>query len=177
MRPTFALDLDLKPISVNAPVTQPHTFRVGDVFFLVKDYQYEYGPVPTGTKLFVQQIEQDDGTMWLRAEGDVPALFFSDNLLAAVPYDCEDLLPCLRAAIRCPAAALVPNLDGEGNPLPASNVRHLVIKCVATVALLVGLLASSEAGITAIDLKPATQSGDPVELIHATVVKLGGSTG
>lgn len=177
MRPTFALDLDLKPISVNAPVTQPHTFRVGDVFFLVKDYQYEYGPVPTGTKLFVQQIEQDDGTMWLRAEGDVPALFFSDNLLAAVPYDCEDLLPCLRAAIRCPAAALVPNLDGEGNPLPASNVRQLVIKAVAGVALLAGLLASSDAGITAVDIRHAPQRGDAVELINATVLNPWSATG
>lgn len=177
MRPTFALDLNLKPVSVNAPKETPHAFQPGDVLYTCEPYATGTGDVPVATKLFVLRVNDDDGTMWLLAEGDVPALFHWDNMLVAVPYDTEDLLPCLRAAIRCPVVELVPNLDGAGEPLPASNVRAITLKVVATIALLVGLLASSQAGINAVDLKHATQFGDDMELIHVDLVRPGAPTG
>lgn len=124
MRTSFALDLDLRPISVNAPKDQPHVFRVGDVLWLTSDYPTPYGDVPADTKLFVQSITEDDGALWLRAEGDVPALFNWDNELVVVPYDTDDLAMCLRAAIRCPVAQVSPE-DVPEEPLPPSNVRQL----------------------------------------------------
>jgi hypothetical protein len=137
MRPTFALNLDLQPVSVNAPKTTPHAFTVGDVLSLSADYPYEFGLVPMGTKFFVSHVDDEDGTMWLLAEGDVPALWHADNMLVASPYDTEDFLPYLRAAIRCPAVTnLVPEQE------PKTNVRQLsklaLVACLLWAGFSVG---------------------------------------
>lgn len=140
MRTTFALDLDLRLISVNAPISQPHALRAGDVFYTVEPYDTGYGDVPTGTKFFVQAVAEEDCATWLRAEGDVPALFHWDNMLVIMPYHTEDVLPCLRAAIRCPVALLAPE-DTEEVP-PPSNVRRLT-RAMVLLLLLSGAVPAS----------------------------------
>lgn len=107
MRPTFYVDLDCRLQSASAPKERPHAFKVGDVVWLIKPYATEYGIVPAPTKLFVSHIAEEDGTMWLLAEGDVPALFHWDNMMVVAPWDTEDLLPCLRAEVRCYELQLV----------------------------------------------------------------------
>ncbi|MGY3589385.1 hypothetical protein [Bradyrhizobium sp. USDA 4350] len=128
MRTTFALDLNMRPVSVNAPKTQPHIFAVGDVLYLTASFATEYGIVPEGTKLFVNHVADDDGTTWLLAEGMEPALIHWDNMLVIAPYDTEDLLLCLRAAIRCPGISVAPE------ELPASNIRRVGVKLALVVA-------------------------------------------
>jgi hypothetical protein len=176
MRTTFAFDLDLRPISVNAPIAQPHVLRVGDVFFFAAAYSTEYGDVPEGTKVFVQHVADEDGATWLRAEGDVPALFHWDNLIVIVPYLTEDLLPCLRAAIRCPVASLLPDAC---DPLPPSNVRPLgrVVRAVALIAVLTGLLAPTTLQYARLDLKHATHRAYDVEPIAPTSLVFAHATG
>jgi hypothetical protein len=176
MRPTFALDLDLRPVSVNAPIAQPHVLRVGDVFFMALPYATEHGAVvPEGTKFFVSHINEDDGTTWLLAEGDVPALFHWDNMLAIVPYDTEDVLPCLRAALRCPVAALAP-CDGEGEPLPPSNVRSLVTRLVVA-AMLTMTFAPTDNRPAHVPTEHATHSAGNVELLRAQALIRADATG
>lgn len=174
MRPTFALDLDLKPVSVNAPATHPHAFAVGDVLWLAYDYRYEGHTVPEGTKFFVADVAEDDGTMWLLAEGDVPALFHAHNMLALSPYVTEDILPHLRAALRCPA---VPVLAPKEAPLPASNVR-LLGRVVCAAAILTYLLAPAQLSHHTRDqIGHATQSADDMEPVNARGVIIADATG
>jgi hypothetical protein len=140
MRPTFYVDLDCRVHSCNAPKERPHCFKPGDTLWLAEPFAYEYGPIPAGTKVFVSHVAPEDGAMWLMAEGDVPALYHSDNFIVAVPWDTEDLLMCLRADVRLPEAAMVPGLpltSLEPDPsLPPSNVRRLG-KLVAIAAVTV----------------------------------------
>lgn len=174
MRTSFALNLDLQPISVNTPIVQPHALRVGDVFYVAQAYSTEHGDVPEGTKLFVQHIAEEDGATWLRAEGDVPALFHWDNILVMVPYDTEDLLPCLRAAIRCPVAELQPN---EGDPLPPSNVRQIALRAVAILAVLVGLSAGALSTPARQGLQHATHQADDVEPVASGTLIMAQASG
>lgn len=115
MRTTFLIDLDCRPVSANAPKAQPHAFKVADVLWLVEAFTLAYGDIPAGTKLFVSYVSEDDGTMWLLAEGDVPALFHWDNMIVISPYDCEDFLPCLRAVPRMHSEA-IPTAPGIARP-------------------------------------------------------------
>lgn len=176
MRTSFALDLDLRPISVNAPKDQPHVFRPGDVLFTVQPYDTgsSSGPLPTGTKLFVQHVAEDDGVTWLRAEGDVPALFHWDNMIILVPYDTEDVLPCLRAAIRCPAAVSITPEEPEA--LPPSNVRPMV-RLVALLAILTGLLVPATLQAYRMEMRHATQQADDLEPVVNGSVVIASATG
>lgn len=159
MRPTFALTFDNRLISVNAPKEQPHALRIGDVLVLAHDYATEYGKVPAGTKLFVQYVDETDCTTWLRAEGDVPALFHWDNQMALVPYDTEDLLQCLRVASNA-----------------RSNVRPM-LRLIAAGAFLVASLAPVGMAYTRIDVRHSQQTSQSIELIDAEATIRNNSTG
>ncbi|WP_368508075.1 hypothetical protein [Bradyrhizobium lupini] len=137
MRPTFYVDLDCRIQSANAPKERPHAFKPGDILWLTEAFPYQFGMIPANTRFFVQAVDDEDGSLWLIAEGDVPALFYSDNMLVLQPWGTEDILPFLRAVVRLPDIQVQPGLDGEGNPLPRSNVRQLgklvLVAAMATV--------------------------------------------
>lgn len=133
MRTTFLIDLDCQPVSANAPKDHPHAFKVSDMILVVAPYRNGYGDIPAGTKLFVSRVDDDDGTMWLLAEGDVPALFHWDNMIVASPYDCEDLLPCLRA---------VPHMRPEVIPAAPGILLHQFERKLGTKLALIGCMAA-----------------------------------
>lgn len=153
MRPTFYVDLDCRPQSANAPKERPHAFKPGDSLWLAEDYPYEFGVIPAQTRFFVSHVAEEDGTMWLLAEGNVPALYYADNMLALVPWHTEDLLPYLRVAVRQPEFQVSPEFSHPSgtvpspHPLPPSNVRQLG-KLVLVACACVSLIAARPHGVT-----------------------------
>lgn len=123
MRPTFFIDLDCRLQSANAPKERPHVFKPGDQLWLAEDAPYDKGVIPALTRFFVSRIDDEDGTMWLLAEGDVPALFYADNMLVLMPWGTEDILPYLRVAVR--VAEYQEKPEDAAQRLPRSNVRQL----------------------------------------------------
>lgn len=146
MRPTFYIDLDCRVHSCNAPKDRPHCFKVADTLWLADAFDYEQGIIPAGTKMFVSHVDQEDGTMWLLAEGDVPALYYADNMVVVMPWVNDDLLMCLRADVRCPEKVVLPGLPltalEPDCALPLSNVRQVAFPRSTLALVVAGLIAA-----------------------------------
>lgn len=81
-------------------MSQPHALSIGHMLELTREYPTPWGPIPDGTKCYVEEVHDDDGTAVLFVEGAIPALFNWRNRLVIVPFATNDLLECMVCGLR-----------------------------------------------------------------------------
>lgn len=100
MRPTFLLDLELKLASALVSKDTPHAITTGTMVVLSTAFETPWGVVPTGTKGFVEYVDDIDGMLVVLVEGAEPALYNWGNKLVLIPFDTDDLADCLVCGLR-----------------------------------------------------------------------------
>ncbi|MBW7970938.1 hypothetical protein [Bradyrhizobium sp. BR 10289] len=100
MRPTFALNCDLQPVSVIVSQDTPNALRIGTSILFVKPHLNEFGEIPAGAKGFVEFIDNVTGLHEILMEGAEPALLPWGNKIVLSPFESDDLASCLVVVLR-----------------------------------------------------------------------------
>lgn len=96
MRPTFLLNTDLQLVSALVTKGVEDGLKLHTSIELVGEYTTEYGKIDAGSRGFVDYIDPENGTVEILMEGIQPAVLAWGNMLILVPFDTDDVLPCLR---------------------------------------------------------------------------------
>lgn len=89
------------------PVEQPHQLEVGAMLRLDKTFQTPWGPVPEGTRAYVEHVDENTGMIELLVTKYVRALEPWGRQIILMPYSTDDLAPTLRLLWQ-PRATTVP---------------------------------------------------------------------
>ncbi|MFI4971108.1 MAG: hypothetical protein ACHP7H_00395 [Hyphomicrobiales bacterium] len=99
MRTTFNITASGGLVSKLRGLDVPHDATKGLIIELTEPFATDFGVVPAGAKGIVDHVDEEDGVVWIRMVGCYPALVYWDNLLALVPFECEDLVASIKLSV------------------------------------------------------------------------------
>lgn len=110
-KPTFLIVHGLLS-SALIPVEQPHQLEVGAMLRLEQTFHTPWGPVPVGTRAYVEHVDENTGMVELLVTKYVRALEPWDRQIILMPYSTDDLAPTLRLLWQ-PRASIAPHFETE----------------------------------------------------------------